>query len=36
MKAMITTNYGSPDVFKLENVAKPVPAPNEILIKVHG
>lgn len=36
MKAMITTNYGSPDVFKLENVAKPVPAPNEILIKVHA
>ena len=36
MKAMITTTYGSPDVFRLENVAKPVPHPNQVLIKVHA
>lgn len=36
MKAMITTSYGSPDVFKLENVAKPEPRSNEILIKIHA
>lgn len=36
MKAMITTSYGSPDVFKLENVAKPVPTPNQMLIKIHA
>lgn len=36
MKAMITTGYGSPDVFKLENVDKPVAKPNEILIKIYA
>jgi NADPH:quinone reductase-like Zn-dependent oxidoreductase len=36
MKAMITTSYGSPDVFKFENVAKPVPKPNQILVKIHA
>jgi NADPH:quinone reductase-like Zn-dependent oxidoreductase len=36
MKAMITTSYGSPDVFKAENVEKPVAKPNEILIKIHA
>lgn len=36
MKAMITTSYGSPDVFKLENVAKPLPTPNQMLIKIHA
>src|SRR6056297_3344205 len=36
MKAMITTSYGSPDVVRLENVAKPVPHPNQVLIKIHA
>jgi len=36
MKAMITTSYGSPDVFKVENVDKPVAKPNEILIRIHA
>lgn len=36
MKAMITTSYGSPDVFKLENVAKPVPTSNQVLIKIYA
>ncbi len=36
MKAMITTSYGSPDVFKLQNVDKPVAKPHEILIRIHA
>ena len=36
MKAMITTIYGSPDVFNLENVDEPVSKPNEILIRIHA
>jgi NADPH:quinone reductase-like Zn-dependent oxidoreductase len=36
MKAMITTSYGSPEVFKVENVEKPVAKPNEILIRIHA
>lgn len=36
MKAIITTAYGSPEVFKVDNVAKPVAKPNEILVRVHA
>jgi NADPH:quinone reductase-like Zn-dependent oxidoreductase len=34
MKAMVYHNYGSPDVLKLEEVAKPVAGDDEILVKV--
>jgi len=34
MKAMMYTQYGSPDVLKLTEAAKPVPNGNEVLIKV--
>lgn len=36
MKAMVYHNYGSPDELKLEEVDKPVPGDDEILIKVHA
>lgn len=35
MKAMVVTKYGSPDVLQLQEVAKPIPKDNEVLIKVH-
>ena len=36
MKAIITTAYGSPEIFKVDNVAKPTVKPNEILVRIHA
>lgn len=36
MKAVVTTAYGSPDVLQLQEVAKPVPKDNEVLVKVYA
>jgi NADPH:quinone reductase-like Zn-dependent oxidoreductase len=36
MKAIVCHEYGSPDVLKLEDVPKPTPADNQLLIKVYA
>lgn len=36
MKAIVYTDYGSPDVLRLAEVAKPVPHDHEVLIKVQA
>ncbi len=36
MKAIIYTEYGSPDVLHLADVARPEPQDNEVLIRVHA
>jgi NADPH:quinone reductase-like Zn-dependent oxidoreductase len=36
MKAIVCTKYGSPDVLQLQEVAKPSPQDDEVLIKIHA
>jgi len=36
MKAIVCTKYGSPDVLQLQEVAKPSPQEDEVLIKIHA
>ena len=36
MKAVVTTKYGPPDVLELQEVEKPAPKENQVLIRIHA
>ena len=36
MKAVVIDNYGAPDVQRIEEVARPVPKEDEVLVKIHA
>ena len=36
MRAVVYDKYGPPDVLRLEDVPKPVPKEDEVLVRVHA
>ena len=36
MRAVVVSEFGSPDVLRIETVPRPIPAPDELLVRVHA
>jgi NADPH:quinone reductase-like Zn-dependent oxidoreductase len=36
MKAIVNPGYGSPDILTLQNISRPSPKPNEVLVKIYA
>jgi len=36
MKAVVLRSYGTPDVLKIENIEKPTPKADEVLVRIHA
>jgi NADPH:quinone reductase-like Zn-dependent oxidoreductase len=36
MKAVVDKKYGPPEALKLEEVSKPIPSDDEVLVEVHA
>ncbi|MFK7925994.1 MAG: NAD(P)-dependent alcohol dehydrogenase [Bacteroidia bacterium] len=36
MKAVVCTKYGGPEVLQVQEVAKPIPKENEVLVRIHA
>jgi len=36
MRAIVNAKYGSPDIFEIKEVVKPIPIDNEVFVKIHA